>query len=143
MYHIYHNLFSKIIRSQSLHEFYHLFCVDTSAYWETHYTFGKVSKTTKKTITRAFVDLVLINTIIPIKFCYAQQTGEQVDDEILKLIQEIASEKNSIVEKFESLKPISISALQSQALIPLKNEYCNKNKCLQCAIGNALLTGNH
>ena len=120
-----------------------MFSVDTSVYWETHYTFSKVSKTSKKTITRAFVDLVLINTIIPIKFCYAQQIGKQPDDTILNLIQDIASEKNNIVEKFDSLKPISISALQSQALIQLKNDYCDKNKCLQCAIGNEILTGNH
>ena len=89
------------------------------------------------------IDLLLINTIIPIKFCYALQTGKQRDDEILKLIQGTASEKNSVIDKFNFFKPVSKTALQSQALIQLKNEYCDKNKCLQCAIGNEILTGNH
>ena len=69
--------------------------------------------------------------------------GKQNEESILKLIQEIASEKNSVVEKFNELKPVSKSALQSQALIQLKNEYCDKNKCLQCAIGSSILTRNH
>ncbi|MFH4965150.1 DUF2851 family protein [Gaetbulibacter sp. M235] len=136
------NLFSKIIDLKSIKEFYNLFSVETSLFWESHYTFNKVSKSSKKQISKSFIDLLLINTIIPIKFSYALHLGKEIDDEILKLVQEIASEKNSIIEKFESLKPISTSALQSQALIQLKNEYCNKNKCLQCAIGSAILKGN-
>lgn len=136
------NLFSKIIDLKSIKEFYNLFSVETSLFWESHYTFNKVSKSSKKQISKSFIDLLLINTIIPIKFSYALHLGKEIDDEILKLVQEIASEKNSIIEKFESLKPISTSALQSQALIQLKNEYCSKNKCLQCAIGSAILKGN-
>jgi len=61
---------------------------------------------------------------------------------LLKLIQQISSEKNSIINKFNSLKPVAKSGLQSQALIQLKNNYCSKNKCLQCAIGNVVLNRN-
>ena len=56
---------------------------------------------------------------------------------------QIPSEKNSILEKFLKLKTLSSSALESQALIQLKNEYCDKNRCLQCAIGNEILTRIH
>jgi hypothetical protein len=143
LYHSHQNLFSKIIELQSITEFYDLLSVGASSFWETHFTFSKVSKASKKTLTKTFVDLVLINTIIPIKFSYALHHGKQIDGEIVKLVQEIASEKNSIVEKFNALKPVSTSALQSQALIQLKNDYCSKNKCLQCAIGSEILTGNH
>jgi len=136
------NLFSKIIDTKTIEDFYDLFSVKTSLFWETHYTFNKVSKSSKKKISKSFIDLLLINTIIPIKFSYALHLGKQIDDEIIKLVQEIASEKNSIIEKFQSLKPISTSALQSQALIQLKNEYCSKNLCLQCAVGSEILKGN-
>ena len=60
----------------------------------------------------------------------------------MNLIQSINSEKNSIVDKFNKVKQVSTSALESQALIQLKSNYCDKNKCLQCAIGNSLLTRN-
>ena len=134
------NLFSKVINATSLKEFYQLFSVATSAFWETHYTFNKASKKTTKKVTKAFIDLLLINTIIPLKFSYAKHQGEQIDEEITLLMQQLASEKNSIINKFNSLKKVSTSALQSQALLQLKNEYCSKNKCLQCAVGNVLIT---
>ncbi|MCX7550580.1 DUF2851 family protein [Xanthomarina sp. F2636L] len=133
------NLFSKIIEIKSQKELYNLFQVSTSSFWELHYTFGKESKPSSKKIAKSFIDLLLINTIIPIKFAYARYQGRDINDELLELIQQIPSEKNNIISAFNSLKKVSHSALQSQALIQLKTEYCDKNKCVQCAIGNALI----
>ena len=140
VYHEQQNLFSKIMDVKSLDELHNLFTVSTSMFWETHFTFHKVSKQSKKIITKSFIDLLLINTIIPLKFSYAKNQGKVIDEEIIEIIQNITSEKNSIVEKFNSFKPIATSALQSQAILQLKNEYCNKNKCLQCSIGNAIIS---
>ncbi|WP_418603089.1 DUF2851 family protein [Hwangdonia sp.] len=139
LYHKEQNLFSKLNNINNIEDFYMLFSVQTSAFWESHYTFDKVSKTSKKQLTKAFIDLLMINTIIPIKFAYAKYRGKQVEADIVKLMRHISSEKNSVIEKFNALKKVSTSALQSQALLQLKNEYCTKNKCLQCAIGNTLL----
>ena len=83
---------------------------------------------------------MLINTILPLKFCYAKQKGNRIDEPILDIIRAIASEKNSIIDGFNQLKPISKSALESQAIIQLKTKYCDANQCLKCAIGNSLLT---
>jgi len=140
LYHEHQNLFSKVIELDELDDFYKLFNVSTSVFWETHFTFQKVSKTSKKMITKGFTDLLLINTILPLKFCYAKQKGQGVEASIIKIASKIHSEKNSIIDAFNQLKKISKSAFQSQALIQLKNEYCVKHKCLQCAVGNTLLT---
>jgi hypothetical protein len=142
LYHQNPNLFSKIIEINTLEGFYDLFSVVTSPFWESHYTFGKSSKASKKVLTKSFIDLLVINTIIPLKFSYAKFLGQNIDDSIIRLIESVASEKNSIIEKFNSLKFVSTSALQSQGLLQLKNEYCNKNKCLQCAVGSSLLYSN-
>ncbi|WP_289045093.1 DUF2851 family protein [uncultured Olleya sp.] len=142
LYHVHQNLFSKVIALDTLTDIYKLFSVSTSTFWEDHYTFDKVSKTSKKKITKSFIDLLLINTIIPLKFCYAKQQGKAIDDTIIKLIEQLKPEKNSIVDKFKVLKVKSESALQSQALIQLKNNYCDKNMCLKCVIGNSILTQN-
>ncbi|GAA4957414.1 DUF2851 family protein [Algibacter aquimarinus] len=139
LYHKHQNLFSKLIESKSLNEFYELFKVETSEFWENHYTFQKESKKSKKVLSKSFIDLLLINTIIPVKFSYAIHQGKSINDDILELIAKIKSEKNSIIDSFNNLKPISKSALQSQSLIQLKNHYCDKNKCLQCVVGNTLL----
>ena len=139
LYHQQHNLFSKIIEAKSMENLYNVLKVSTSDFWNNHYTFGKASKTSKKILTNSFIDLLLINTVLPLKFSYAKHHGQMADEVVLSIVQEIASEKNSIVDKFHSLKPVAASALQSQALIQLKTEYCLKNKCLQCAVGNRII----
>ncbi|MGB5420022.1 DUF2851 family protein, partial [Algibacter sp.] len=65
------NLFSKIIQTNQLEDFYKLFKVPTSEFWKSHYTFHKESKVSTKILSKSFIDLLLINTILPIKFSYA------------------------------------------------------------------------
>ena len=72
LYHKHQNLFSKLMTAQTLEEYYELFDISASSFWETHYTFGKQSKATTKSLTNSFIDLVLINTILPLKFCYTK-----------------------------------------------------------------------
>ena len=139
LYNKHQNLFSKVIESNKVEDFYELFKVSTSDFWETHYTFQKTSKTSIKTLSKSFVDLLLINTILPIKFCYAKQKGVEIDSEIIKIATAITSEKNNIISAFNNLKKVSKSSLDSQALIQLKTEYCDKNNCLKCAVGNQFL----
>ncbi|WP_250434010.1 DUF2851 family protein [Hanstruepera flava] len=140
LYSKYQNLFSQILDVSTLTDFYKTFEVTVSTYWQTHYNFGTVSKKSKKSLTKPFVDLLLINTIVPIKFAYAKSLGKEITEEILQLMEHIPVESNSIVSKFQELKQGNYSAYHSQAFIQLKKEYCDKNKCLQCAIGNALLS---
>ena len=132
-------LFSKLSEVKSLKEIYAIFDLTTSTFWETHYTFENTSNKSVKRLSKSFVNLLVINAIIPIKFCYAKYQGKEINNELLAIIIELSSEKNSIVDKFNSLKKVSKSALQSQALLQLKNEYCVKNRCLQCAIGSSLI----
>ena len=120
-------------------EFYKLFSFSIQEFWKTHFTFESVSKKSQKKLSKSFVDLILINTIIPLKFVYSRSRGEVIEESIIQLIQQVSSEKNSIISKFSELKVKSKNALESQALIELKNNYCTKKRCLQCAIGSSLL----
>ena len=60
-------------------------------------------------------------------------------EEIINIISAIAPESNTVISKFKSLNLLFPSAKESQAVIQLYNEYCTKNKCLQCAVGHQLL----
>jgi hypothetical protein len=111
-------------------------------YWQTHYNFDKESKTRKKVLTKSFIDLIIINTIVPLKFSYAKQSNDSNNEILQDMVSKLKPEKNSIVKRFGTLKLETKSALESQAVIQLKTEYCDKNKCLQCAIGSALLNRN-
>jgi hypothetical protein len=140
VYSKHYNLFSKIITNGTLNDFYELFKVGVSEFWKTHYTFQTVSKISDKTFTKSFIDLLLINTIIPLKYSYNYQKGNLNTEEIFELARSIKAEDNSIIKKFNALKPVAKHAMDTQALLQLKNNYCDAKKCLQCAIGGALIT---
>ena len=139
LYHENVNLFSKVIDVSDLNDFYKLFNSEASEYWKTHYVFDKKSMLKSKKLSKPFVNLLVINTIIPIKFLYAKQRGENIIDELIELLIEIPSETNSIMDKFKSFNLKINSAFDSQTLIHLKKEYCNHKKCLHCDIGLSLL----
>ena len=136
------NLFSKLMKARSLEKLYAVFEGATSTFWETHYTFEKTSKFTPKKLTKSFINLLIINTIVPIKFAFNKFNRHKTQDDVVSIMQHIPMEHNRIVDKFHSLYAFGKTALDSQALIQLKQNYCSKNKCLQCAIGSALLNRN-
>ena len=136
------SLFSKIIQARSIEQLQSIFEGATSTFWITHYTFDKTSKSTPKKLTKPFINLLIVNTIIPIKFAFNKFNRDSNQDDLLAIMQKTTMEHNSIVDKFHSLYHFRKTALDSQALIQLKSNYCSKNKCLHCAIGSALLNRN-
>jgi hypothetical protein len=139
LYHSQQNLFSKIIKLNSVLAIYQFFGVSASSYWSSHYQFDKESPKKKKLMSKSFIDLLIINTILPIQFAYVQSLGKENSEDLIQLLVAISPEKNSITEKFKSFGITSKNAFESQSLLQLKNEYCNKSKCLECAIGVELL----
>ena len=142
LYSNYHNLFSKLISNNSVNSIYEIFDVSVSKYWQTHYTFDNESPKKKKTLSKSFIDLIIINTIIPFQFAYAKSIGKEVSESLLTLIKEVSPESNAVIQKFNSFQIKSKNAFESQSLLQLKNEYCNKSRCLECAIGLELLKNN-
>ncbi|AXG72849.1 DUF2851 family protein [Flavobacterium arcticum] len=139
LYHVHQNLFSKIITLNTVEDIYKIFSITVSSYWQTHYTFDKESSKKRKALTKSFIDLLIINTVIPFRFAYAKSRGEETSEELLQLLQQLPPEKNSIIEKFKHYKIPVTSAYDTQALLQLKNEYCNNKRCMQCSIGLELL----
>lgn len=139
LYNKYQNLFSRLIDVNKVESFYDLFTGEVNDFWKTHYTFETASKKTDKRLSKSFIDLLIINTIIPLKFVYEQARGEVDQEGLLQLIKQLKPENNSIISKFLELKIKANNAFESQALLELKNNYCAKKCCLQCAIGSKLL----
>jgi hypothetical protein len=139
LYHQQQHLFSKLMGLTAVRDIYEVFSVSVSGYWETHYQFDKVSPKKKKKLSNSFIDLLIINTLIPMRFLYAKSQGKEVSEELISLLNQVAPEKNAIVDKFKSFSISVRSAFESQSLLQLKNEYCNKLKCMECAIGITLL----
>lgn len=142
LYHKQQNLFSRIIKLNSLDAIYEIFHVSVAAYWETHYQFDKESPKKKKVLTQSFMDLIVLNTVIPLQFAYAKSQGKEISEDLIGILNDVEPEKNSIIEKFGSFGIKAKNAFETQSLLQLKNEYCNKNKCLDCAVGMELLKSN-
>lgn len=133
-------IFMQLMEARSRGEIHKLLKVEVSNYWKTHFTFGKESKRSTKVLSSSFIDLLIINTIVPLKFHYKKLKGDLDLEDCLSLLKELPKEQNSIIQSFNVIRPkIAISALESQALLHLKPNYCDKNRCLQCEIGLSLL----
>ncbi|MCO4291399.1 DUF2851 family protein [Solitalea sp. MAHUQ-68] len=134
------HLFSKIIESEDLKQLESLFKVETASYWQQHYLFGKSSFAKEKILGKESIAVILINAVIPFLFIYGKKLGdEQLAIKALMLLENIKTEQNLIVKQFALAGIKSKSAADSQALIHLKSTYCDKKKCLNCAIGVKLL----
>ena len=128
-----------MIQADSIDKLYELFQVSASSYWQTHYQFDAASPKKNKSLSKAFIHLIIINTIIPIQFTYAKSLGRDNIENAIQLLESMAPEQNGIIKKFHDFDIKANSAFETQSLLQLKNEYCNKSKCLDCAIGIALL----
>jgi hypothetical protein len=58
-----------------------------------------------------------------------QKVRKEISEDLIQLLKEISPEKMLLLI---SLILSNCSAFDSQSLIQLKNEYCNKSKCLEC-----------
>jgi len=76
-------------------------------------------------------------------FFYAFEKDEkEYQARALRFLEQIKPEYNAIIKKWISIGCQIDNAFQSQALLELKNNYCDNKKCLQCRVGNDLLRKN-
>lgn len=133
------NLFHDLIEETDLRKIRQKLSVQASAFWNTHYTFHKEVQSRAKKLSDSFINLLLINTVVPLKFCYLKNRGEPYES-LYHIMQQLPSEKNSVIHHFNTIrKGVSQNALSAQALLQMKKQYCDLNRCLQCQLGIKLL----
>ena len=86
------------------------------------------------------IDLLLINAIAPILFAYGKHhQDEEMTNRAFELLEHIKPEHNFITRSWALAGIKSEHAADSQALIELKNKYCDKKDCLRCRFGAVYL----
>jgi hypothetical protein len=134
------HLFNKFTTITDIGNLRELLTVTANDFWHYHYTFDAVSPYRPKRLGKQMVDNIIINTVIPLLFAYGHWHKEPLyKDRALQWLQLLMAESNAISAGFIQLGVPCKSAFDSQALIELKTSYCDKKKCLDCAVGNALL----
>ncbi|MCF8244894.1 MAG: DUF2851 family protein [Saprospiraceae bacterium] len=102
--------------------------------------FVNVSPKKNKSLRKEAIRLLTINTIVPFLFLYGKMRGEEAfKDKALQLLEALPPERNSILDGWQRLGVEPPSAYQTQALLQLKNVYCDRKRCLECAVGAAVL----
>lgn len=112
----------------------------TSEYWETHYLFGYPSPRSTKRMGRGSIDLLIINTIIPTLFAYGSYLNDiRYQEQAVGLLEQLKPEENHIIRLWRQCGLEVQHAADSQALIQLKKEYCDRHECLRCRFGYEFL----
>jgi hypothetical protein len=135
------SLFSTVIRMRNVNDYRSLFRAETSAYWDNHYTFLKTSRNQKKEMGEESFQLILVNVLVPFLFLYGDRNNKPELKEIaLSMMEELPAENNTLIRHWAAAGIQAFNALESQALIQLHHEYCEPRRCLECSIGQKLIT---
>lgn len=138
--HLYHERrisVSKLLAAPDRTAITELLSVEASDYWDTHYTFASTpSAPTKKRVTDSAVTLLLINSVAPFYYSYGRRKdNEQYCEQAILLLEQLKAENNYIIRTWIDCGLLVKNAADSQALIQLKKQYCNRHDCLRCRIG--------
>jgi hypothetical protein len=141
LYFQHQNLFSKMILAQSSEELYEIFNnIKASEYWDDKFNFGKKSTINQpKMMSKEFINLIILNTVLPIKYTYHKYHHEEISDEIINFYKGLPPEKNTVIKNWEKLKMKTSTALETQSLIYHFKSNCEKKNCLNCGIGFKIL----
>ena len=134
------HLMNDVLEEGSLDEIEKAWCTPLSPYWKDHYIFDKQSVEQSKTIGKTLVHSLALNTIVPFLFLYGKRKQLTMQCErAIRLLEEVPPEMNSILEQWRIIGKRAVNASESQAMLHLKRNYCDRYRCLECAIGNAVL----
>ncbi|SFE12243.1 Protein of unknown function [Chitinophaga sp. CF118] len=133
------HLFSKILETNDLARFEQLISVQPSLYWQQHYRFDVPARNVRNPGLKA-AQSVLINSVLPLLYLYGQEKMKYCyQEKAIDFMNLLPAEENRVIREWGELGVKAKSAQDSQALLQLKNNYCQEKKCLQCAIGAKLL----
>ena len=127
---------SQLVECKTVEELKTVLSSHVTPYWETHYTFGSESPQSKKKTSVSSQNLLIINTAIPMLFAVGRhRQKEQLCDRAFDLLEQLGAEQNHIIRMWKECGLEVHTAGDSQALIQLKKEYCDRKDCLRCRIG--------
>lgn len=113
--------------------------VQVTEYWQSHYNFGKAGTRLPQSIGKESVVKLIINGMLPplLKYGEIYKNHEYISS-LIDLVSSIPPEDNRIIRRWNQLKINATSALETQGLAELFNEYCRMKKCLDCRFGHHL-----
>ena len=136
LYHERKTSLSQLVECMNVDEMRRMLSTHVTEYWATHYTFGAESASNSKSMSPFSINLLMINTAIPMLFAYGRHTcDDTLCDRAFDMLEQLKAEDNHIIRMWKECGLKVATAGDSQALIQLKNEYCDRKDCLRCRFG--------
>lgn len=133
-------IFDLLFQFKHVNEILPFFNLSLSAYWKSHYVFDKKSKFKQHKMGSFTRNIILLNSILPFCFFYAKQHSDDLMmQRVLNSYMDLKYENNKVIRKFKEGGVTVSSAMMSQALIHLHQNYCIKRNCLNCRVLNQIL----
>ena len=132
---------SAVVGAKTVKELRALLDVSVSPFWQTHYTFRSAATTpTEKRLSMKSRDLLVVNALAPVAFAYGRHRGEEgLCERALGWLDELKAEDNLIVRQWTAAGITPHSAAESQALLQLTRQYCERRDCLRCRFGHEFI----
>ncbi len=136
LYHSRRASISRMAECESIDDLRALMQTSVTPYWRTHYSFGLAGKDNAKHLSARSIDLLIINTAIPTLFAYGRhRRDERLCRRATDMLEQLQPEDNNVVRMWNECGLKAQNAGDSQALIQLKKQYCDRKYCLRCRIG--------
>lgn len=133
-------LFSEILEVKNIEELKKLLFAEIHPYWLSHFRFGKDSRRIEKKLGNDQIEVIIINVVVPLLFCYGRINDVlDYEERAIALMESVHSEKNKITRIFGQLGIKPLNAAESQSLLELYFDYCKQKRCLNCNLGNKVL----
>ena len=127
---------SPLLECETLDALRQLLQTHATPYWQQHYVFGQEGKPNEKRLSASSLTLLIINTAIPVLFAVGRHRQKEAwCDRAFDFMEQLKAEQNHITRMWQECGLEVRSAADSQALIQLKREYCDRRDCLRCRIG--------
>ena len=136
LYHKERALFSRVMEAETLEAVKTILTAETSPYWEEHFNFRKVSSHRAKRVGESALNLIVINTVIPFLYTYGlHKADEMLCERATRFLEALKAENNYVTRLWSGAGLPVYTAADSQALLQLQKEYCEKKDCLRCRVG--------
>ncbi|MBL7697581.1 MAG: DUF2851 family protein [Chitinophagaceae bacterium] len=135
------NIFSDVLSADSMKSLRNLLSITANDYWHYHFRFDEEVAWQPKTLGAGMISNILMNTVSVMLYAYGTHHKELLlQQRAIDWIGQLPAESNSVIAKFREMELPVKTAFDSQALIELKSQYCDRKRCLDCAIGSAVLS---
>ncbi len=125
---------SGITAANTLTDMYKLFSHPLNGYWQNHTCFGGTETIGNGCMKQKQVDVIIINSVIPMLHIYGKHRKEERFCEMAEdLLHQIDPEENSIIKRWREQGVKVDCAADSQALLQLNRSYCRIKNCTGCA----------